>query len=162
MEKLDDKQRAFAEQHHRLIYSFLNQNGLDENDFYDIAAIGYLKSIKKYFDEESSFFECMLKPLGEKRKTFTDDHIKTLTDIYGNAMLGVSKCEYRKIFDEDDFAYCKVVVERPLQLNFQTSTERIKRVREQTAFANLAKDRKRKPEGIAREVAEGEKQQERF
>jgi len=52
MEKLNDKQRAFAEQHHGLIYSFLNQNGLDENDFYDIAAIGYLKSIKKYFDEE--------------------------------------------------------------------------------------------------------------
>ena len=50
-------------------------------------------------------------------------------------------------------------MERPLRLNFQASEERIARVSEQTAFANLAKSRKRKPEGIAKEVEAGEKQQ---
>lgn len=108
----------------------------------------------------TSFFERMRKPLGEKRKMFTDDHIKALTDIYGDALLGATKSEYCKIFDEDDFAYWKVTVERPFRLNFQMRAERIERVREQTAFANLAKSRKRKPEEIAKEVAEGEKQQE--
>lgn len=108
----------------------------------------------------TSFFERMRKPLGEKRKMFTDDHIKALTDIYGDALLGATKNEYCKIFDEDGFAYWKVTVERPLRLNFQMSAERIESVREQTAFANLAKSRKRKPEEIAKEVAEGETQQE--
>jgi len=108
----------------------------------------------------TSFFERMRKPLGEKRKMFTDDHIKALTAIYGDALLGATKSEFCKIFDEDDFAYWKVTVERPLRLNFQTSAERIERVREQTAFANLAKSRKRKLEEIAREEAEGRKQQQ--
>jgi len=108
----------------------------------------------------TSFFERMRKPLGEKRKMFTDDHIKTLTDIYGDALLGVTKSEFCKIFDEDDFAYWKVTVERPLRLNFQVSAERIERILEQTAFAGLAKSRKRKPDEIAKETTEGEKLQQ--
>ncbi|MEG1902737.1 MAG: class I SAM-dependent DNA methyltransferase, partial [Clostridium sp.] len=103
----------------------------------------------------TSFCDRMRKPLGEKRKMLTEDHIKELTNIYGDFVPG----EYCKIFDESDFAYWKVTVERPLRLNFQTSEERIARIREQTAFANLAKSRKRKPEEIAKEVEVGEKQQ---
>jgi len=103
----------------------------------------------------TSFFERMRKPLGEKRKMLNEAHISELTKIYGNFVDG----EFCKIFDEDDFAYWKVTVERPLRLNFQTSPERIERIREQAAFANLASSRKRKPEEIAIEVAEGEKQQ---
>ena len=103
----------------------------------------------------TSFCDRMRKPLGEKRKTLTEEHIKELTNIYGNFVPG----EYCKIFDESDFAYWKVTVERPLRLNFQTSEERIARISDQTAFANLAKSRKRKPEEIAKEVEAGEKQQ---
>ena len=103
----------------------------------------------------TSFCDRMRKPLGEKRKMLTEDHIKELTNIYGDFVPG----EYCKIFDEDDFAYWKVTVERPLRLNFQVSEERIARISEQAAFANLAKSRKRKPEEIAKEVAAGEQQQ---
>lgn len=103
----------------------------------------------------TSFCDRMRKPLGEKRKMLTEEHIKELTNIYGNFVPG----EYCKIFDECDFAYWKVTVERPLRLNFQASEERIARISEQTAFANLAKSRKRKPEEIAKEVEAGEKQQ---
>lgn len=104
----------------------------------------------------TSFFDRMRKPLGEKRKMFNDTHIAELTNIYGNFVEG----EFCKIFDEEDFAYWKVTVERPLRLNFQTSLERIERIREQTAFANLATSRKRKPDEISREIEEGNKQQE--
>lgn len=104
----------------------------------------------------TSFSERMRKPLGEKRKMLNETHIADLTRIYGDFVEG----EFCKIFDEDDFAYWKVTVERPLRLNFQTSAERIERVREQAAFANLAKSRRRNPEEIAKEVAEGGKQQE--
>lgn len=104
----------------------------------------------------TSFFERMRKPLGEKRKMLNDTHINDLTQIYGKFVDG----EFCKIFNEDDFAYWKVTVERPLRLNFQASSERIERIREQTAFANLAKSRKRKPEEIAKEEIEGKKQQD--
>jgi len=107
----------------------------------------------------TSFFERMRKPLGEKRKMLSESkggHIDQLTQIYGDFVEG----EFCKIFDEDDFAYWKVTVERPLRLNFQTSAERIERIREQTAFANLAKSRKRKPDEIAKEEAEGKILQE--
>ena len=107
----------------------------------------------------TSFFERMRKPLGEKRKMLTEGkggHIDRLTQIYGDFVEG----EFCKIFDEDDFAYWKVTVERPLRLNFQTSVERIGRIREQKAFVNLAKSRKRKPDEIAKEEAEGKKLQE--
>jgi len=107
----------------------------------------------------TSFFERMRKPLGEKRKMLSDGnggHIEKLTQIYGDFV----ESEFCKIFDEDDFAYWKVTVERPLRLNFQASGERIERIREQRAFVNLATSRKRKPEEAAKEIAEGEKEQE--
>lgn len=139
---------------------------LPDQMFYNTGILTYVwvltnrkKGIRKgkiQLIDGTSFFERMRKPLGEKRKMFNDTHIAEITNIYGNYVNGES-C---KIFDEDDFAYWKVTVERPLRLNFQTSPERIERIREQTAFANLAKSRKRKPEEIAREEAAGQKEQE--
>lgn len=139
---------------------------LPDQLFYNTGILTYVwivtnrkKGIRKgkiQLIDGTSFFERMRKPLGEKRKMLNDSHIDQLTKIYGNFVEG----EYCKIFDEDDFAYWKVTVERPLRLNFKTSAERIERVRDQKVFANLAKSRKRKPEEIAMDVAEGEKQQE--
>lgn len=63
----------------------------------------------------TSFFERMRKPLGEKRKLISEEQKDELTRIYGDFMEG----EFCKIFDEDDFAYWKVTVERPLRLNFR-------------------------------------------
>lgn len=82
-------------------------------------------------------------------------HIEPLVNIYGGFVEG----ELCKVFDEDDFAYWKVTVERPLRLNFQASAERIERIHEQTAFSNLTKSRKRKSEEIAKGVEEGKKTQ---
>jgi len=139
---------------------------LPDQLFYNTGILTYVwivtnrkKGIRKgkiQLIDGTSFFERMRKPLGEKRKMLNETHIDELTKIYGNFVDG----EFCKIFDEDDFAYWKVTVERPLRLNFQASPERIERICDQTAFANLAKSRKRKPEEIAKEVAEGEKQQE--
>lgn len=139
---------------------------LPDQLFYNTGILTYVwivtnrkKGIRKgkiQLIDGTSFFERMRKPLGEKRKMLNETHIAELTKIYGNFVDG----EFCKIFDEDDFAYWKVTVERPLRLNFQASPERIERIREQAAFANLAKSRKRKPEEITKEVAEGVKQQE--
>jgi type I restriction enzyme M protein len=139
---------------------------LPDQLFYNTGILTYVwivtnrkKGIRKgkiQLIDGTSFFERMRKPLGEKRKMLNETHIAELTRIYGDFVEG----EFCKIFDEDDFAYWKVTVERPLRLNFQASAERIERVREQTAFANLAMSRKRKPAEHDAEVAEGRKQQE--
>lgn len=141
---------------------------LPDQLFYNTGILTYIwivtnrkKGVRKgkiQLIDGTSFFERMRKPLGEKRKMLNENHIAELTRIYGDFV----ENEFCKIFDEDDFAYHKVTVERPLRLNFQVTPERIKRVREQTVFANLATSRKRKPDEMAREIEEGKKQQEKI
>jgi len=52
----------------------------------------------------------MRKSLGNKRKYFQDEHIQDITQIYKSFEEG----PYCKIFDNEDFGYTKVTVERPL------------------------------------------------
>lgn len=103
----------------------------------------------------TSFYERMRKPLGDKRKQLSEDDIKTIASIYGSFVEG----EYSKIFDEEDFAYNKVTVERPLRLNFNTSSERLERLYQETAFINLAKSKKKNEEARAKDIEDGEKLQ---
>lgn len=56
-----------------------------------------------------SFFEKMRKSLGNKRNYITEEQIKEISRIYGAFMPN----EYCKIFDNEDFGYHKIVVERP-------------------------------------------------
>ena len=51
-ERLTEQERLFAERHHNIIYTFLNTNGLQDADFYDVAALGYLRAVKRYHREE--------------------------------------------------------------------------------------------------------------
>ncbi|MBI3147089.1 MAG: SAM-dependent DNA methyltransferase [Betaproteobacteria bacterium] len=108
------------------------------------------------------------KSLGNKRNEMSDEHIKEMVRLYAehehdakSEVLVEGKPEQRicsKVFDNRDFGYLKITVERPLRLNFQASAERIARLDEQSAFANLASSKKRKNEAAyAAEVAEGEK-----
>lgn len=48
-DKLTDEERKFAEEHHNLIYSFLHKHCLDPEEYYDIAAIGYLQAVIEYY-----------------------------------------------------------------------------------------------------------------
>lgn len=103
----------------------------------------------------TSFYERMRKPLGDKRKQLSEDDIKTIASIYGSFVEG----EHSKIFDEEDFAYNKVTVERPLRLNFNTSSERVEKLYQETAFVNLAKSKKKNEEARAKDIEEGKKLQ---
>lgn len=58
-----------------------------------------------------SFFEKMSKALGNKRNYITPKQIEEITRIYGDFTEG----EYCKIFDNEDFGYTRIVVERPLK-----------------------------------------------
>ena len=45
---LTEPQRQFAEEHHALIYQFLLDRRLDICEYYDIAALGYLRAVQRY------------------------------------------------------------------------------------------------------------------
>ena len=65
-----------------------------------------------------------------------------------------------KIFDNRDFGYLKITVERPLRLNFAVTEERIQQVKDGSFFTNLAISKKRKDQaGMATEIAAGKAQQ---
>ena len=57
----------------------------------------------------SGFSKKMRKSLGSKRNYITDEQIKEITEIYTT----YAESENCKIFDNDDFGYTKVTVERP-------------------------------------------------
>lgn len=46
--RLTEEQRKLVEENHNLIYGFLNQYKLDDEDFYDLASIGLCKAAMKY------------------------------------------------------------------------------------------------------------------
>ena len=57
------------------------------------------------------FYKKMSKSLGDKRNELSDEHISTITQLYGEFSDG----EHCKVFDNEDFGYAKVTVERPLK-----------------------------------------------
>lgn len=48
---LTREQREFATKWHNLIYTFLNEKRLSEEDYYDIVVFGFLRAVKRYFTE---------------------------------------------------------------------------------------------------------------
>lgn len=101
----------------------------------------------------------MKKSLGNKRNRIggtekgEPNQIGEITRLYGGNKDGATasvmvdgKEQERvcsRIFDNREFGFLKMVVERPLRLNFQVSKERLVRLPLETAFANLAKSKKK-------------------
>ncbi|MBE9128857.1 MULTISPECIES: type I restriction-modification system subunit M [unclassified Coleofasciculus] len=99
-------------------------------------------------------YQKMKKSLGNKRNELSPEHIAELVHLYGDyEQNGTSQVQTNgeteervcsKIFDNREFGFLKITVERPLRLNFQVSEERLARLWEQTAFEELATSKKRK------------------
>ncbi len=109
-------------------------------------------------------FQKMKKSLGNKRNELSEDHIKEITRLYAE-FRQEAKSKFKsngentericsKIFDNRDFGFLKITVERPLRLNFQASPERIARLKNQSAFAALAESKKRKDKAKVTEEEE--------
>lgn len=130
------------------------------------------------------FWVQMEKSLGNKRRRIGDpsenekdpDHIGDLTKIFGNFRNGEARSFAEedpithqpvqrerivsKIFDNDDFGYHKITVERPLRLNFQASAERITRLDEESGFKSLASSTKKNEEHRLKDILTGQARQE--
>ena len=116
-------------------------------------------------------FRKMKKSLNNKRNEISEEQICQLTRVYGNCEDGETaevqiggRTETRvisRIFENREFGFLKVTVERPLRMNFEATPERIAKLGDQAAFANLAKSKKRKDAAAAeREIGQGMKQQD--
>ena len=69
-------------------------------------------------------FQKMRKSLGSKRKELGAGDIDRITARYGAFETG----ETSQVFDNADFGYRTITVERPLRLNFQANPERLARL----------------------------------
>jgi len=103
----------------------------------------------------TEMFVKMKKSLGNKRNQLTADHVAQIAQMYGDFAAG----ENSKIFDNDDFGFRRITIERPLRLNFQASADRIERLREESAFQGLARSKKKGTAG-EKEAEEGRQSQE--
>jgi type I restriction enzyme M protein len=84
------------------------------------------------------FWQPMRKNLGSKRREIRDDARETVSHIFHEmANGGGAWSDVSKIFDAADFGYREVRVERPLRLNFQSSAERIERLKLAKLFLKL-------------------------
>ncbi len=111
----------------------------------------------------------MRKSLGNKRNQIGDgeenrpDQIGEISRIYGNFVHdetratevdGVTKrVIVSKIFDNMDFGYNKITVERPLRLNFQASAERVALLDGLRGFQKIAESDKKIDAGTKRREA---------
>jgi len=67
--------------------------------------------------------------------------------------------KYCKIFDNEEFGYAKVIVERPLQLNYQITEERLENLYSIKAFAKLAESKNKNLEKKLEEEKNGKEEQ---
>lgn len=75
--------------------------------------------------DASNLYRKLRKNLGEKNCEFTDEHIHQITQLY----LEMPNDGISKVFNNRDFGYYKVTVERPLRLAAQFSPDRIATLR---------------------------------
>ena len=112
--------------------------------------------------DATGFFVKMRKSLGSKRneigggKEGKPDQIGEITRLYAEFREGDSV----KIFDNSDFGYHRITVERPLRLNFAVTEDRLEKVQATPPFINLAASKKRKDTQAAEaEIEEGKQKQ---
>ena len=93
----------------------------------------------------AEFFQKLRKNLGAKRKELGEGDIKKIVQLYGAAVSN----EWSRVFDNDDFGYWTITVERPLRLNFAVSPERLARIDGTAALTKLGKELPKLKKGLA-------------
>lgn len=94
---------------------------------------GPIRKEKIQLVDGSNFYSKMRKSLGSKRNKISENDIKEITRIYGE----FKESDYCKIFDNKEFGYLSVTIERPLQLNFKITEQRIENLYSENAFNKL-------------------------
>ena len=130
------------------------------------------------------FFVKMPKSLGNKRNKIGDpadrpsepDQIADITRLFGSFSDGetwtfteedpITKQPIErvrvvsKVFDNADFGFYKITVDRPLRLNFQAAPERIARLEAETGFTKLSTSSKKNEKARLEEIEAGQRRQD--
>lgn len=106
----------------------------------------------------TDFYIPMRKSLGNKRKEISAAQIEVIKELYRR----FEPSEKVKIFDNEDFGYRKITIDRPLKLSFKVNSEAIERVQQTTQFINLAVSKKKDEVVKAQEEALGREIQEKL
>ncbi len=106
--------------------------------------------------DSSSKFKKMRKSLGNKRNYLHEEDITGILDLYSK----FEENDNSKIFDNEDFGYTKVVVERPLQLNYKINEERLDNLYAINAFAKFAESKSKDLDIKLKEEETGKQKQE--
>ena len=110
-------------------------------------------------------FEKMGKSLGNKRNRISKAQIQEISRLYSDYANDATATvlddgEHRqrvvgKLFDNRDFGFLKVTVDRPLRLRFDFMAEKLAGLADTRAFQKLATSRKRKEALAQQEIATG-------
>ena len=101
--------------------------------------------------DASSLFRKMRKSLGDKRKELSEEHIKEIVQVYE----AFEESKRSKIFTNESFGFRKITVERPLQLDFAVTDERLTRLQADKGWDKLATSKKKDPAVAAAEIEVG-------
>lgn len=83
------------------------------------------------------FFEKMKSSLGMKRHEISDIQRDDITKIFQEFEEG----EFSKIFDNKDFGYARITIERPLKRNFEVNDKRIEILKQEKNFSRLPENK---------------------
>ncbi len=118
---------------------------LPNNMFYNTGIATYIwvlsnrkaanKKGKVQLIDASGIYSKMRKGLGNKSNELKEEQIQTITDYF----LKFTENGISKTFDNSDFGYWSITVERPLRLSFQISMDRIENLENKEEYAPIIK-----------------------
>lgn len=141
---------------------------LPEQLFYNTNISTYIWILSNHKEEQrknkvqlinaTSMWVPMRRNFGDKRREITPELINNITSIF----TAFQENENCKIFNVADFGYRKIIVERPLRLNFQATPERIERLKYHGVFKSLVESTKKDSNKKRADIAKGIKTQEQI
>lgn len=142
--------------------------GLPTDMFYNTGIATYIWVLTNRKEEKrkgkiqlvnaTNYYQNMRKSLGNKRKEISEEQIQEIKELYVN----FEENENSKIFDNKDFGYRKITIDRPLKLSFVVNNESIENVKNTTQFINLAVSKKKDEQVKAEEEKLGREKQEKL
>ena len=89
----------------------------------------------------TDFHVAMIQSLGSKRKEISDQQIEEITQLFGDFEDVQDRV---KIFDNVDFGYQRITIERPLKRNFQVCEDRIEILKSAKSFTRLPQEQQQR------------------
>jgi len=90
-------------------------------------------SVKLISASSEEFYTPMGSSLGKKRNEMTPKQITKLTQLF----MSNDTSKYVKVFDNEDFGYSKVTIDRPLRLEYKDIESKIEILKESKEFKKL-------------------------